>query len=333
MAYVRRNSSAALGRASDARITLRVAERLQPKPLGSATLKHRQPARGQADMKNRFLASLALAAMIAAPATAADLPYKAPPPLAEAYYDWSGAYVGLNVGGTHYNVTHHFPSPGAVTPDVTTGDHDAIFGIHAGAQWQWGAWVLGAEAARSGCSHECRMQRPAGRTRLRRKYLRRAQDHRPVHGGRATGLCLGPVAGLCDRGLRLRPYRERALLDHHRYLRPAGRPWKRRRQQQPRLVCGRRLRLHGPQGRAGRRDSRRRVSALRRRRSACVLRQSRLRRTGRARLRPERHGRHRPRSADHQDAWVWLRSSCGRGGLAFPGCSAAPDLASLRSKA
>ena len=156
MAYVRRNSSAALGRASDARITLRVAERLQPKPLGSATLKHRQPARGQADMKNRFLASLALAAMIAAPATAADLPYKAPPPLAEAYYDWSGAYVGLNVGGTHYNVTHHFPSPGAVTPDVTTGDHDAIFGIHAGAQWQWGAWVLGAELARSGCSHECR---------------------------------------------------------------------------------------------------------------------------------------------------------------------------------
>src|SRR6516164_5090908 len=138
--------SAALGRASDARITLRVAERLQPKPLGSATLKRRQPTRGQADMKNRFLASVALAAMIAAPATAADLPYKAPPPLPEAYYDWSGAYVGLNVGGTHYNVTHH----------VTTGDHDAIFGIHAGAQWQWGAWVLGAEAARSGCSHECR---------------------------------------------------------------------------------------------------------------------------------------------------------------------------------
>src|SRR6266540_4877570 len=79
-------------------------------------LKRRQPARGQADMKNLFLASLALAAMIAAPATAADLPYKAPPPLPVAYYDWSGAYVGLNVGGTHYNVTHHFPSPGAVTP-------------------------------------------------------------------------------------------------------------------------------------------------------------------------------------------------------------------------
>ena len=49
-----------------------------------------------------------------------------------------------------------FPVAGSLTPDVTTGDHDAIFGIHAGAQWQWGAWVLGAELARSGCSHECR---------------------------------------------------------------------------------------------------------------------------------------------------------------------------------
>jgi len=107
-------------------------------------------------MKNLFLVSLALAVVVAAPATAADLPFEAPPPLPVAYYDWSGAYVGFNVGGTHYNVTHHFPSPGAITPDVTTGDHDAIFGVHAGAQAQWGAWVLGAEVARSGCSHECR---------------------------------------------------------------------------------------------------------------------------------------------------------------------------------
>src|SRR5260370_7696605 len=107
-------------------------------------------------MKNLFLASLTLAAVIAGPATAADLPYPAPPPLPVAYYDWSGAYVGFNVGATHYNVTPHFPSPGAITPDVTTGDHDAILGIHAGAQWQWGTWVLGAEVARSGCSHECR---------------------------------------------------------------------------------------------------------------------------------------------------------------------------------
>src|SRR5262249_60938332 len=110
---------------SDAGWPWRVAERSPPKRRVSAMLKRRQPARGQADMRNLFLASLALAATIAAPARAADLPYKAPPPLPEAYYDWSGAYVGLNVGGTPHYVTHHFPSPGARTPPATTRHHGA----------------------------------------------------------------------------------------------------------------------------------------------------------------------------------------------------------------
>ena len=149
------NRSSGIAR-PDARMTLRVAERLQPKPPGSAMLKTSTAGLGRAVMKNLFLASVTLAAVIAGPATAADLPFEAPPPLPAAYYDWSGAYVGFNVGGTHYNVTHHFPSPGAITPDVTTGDHDAVFGIHAGAQWQWSTWVLGAEVARSGCARECR---------------------------------------------------------------------------------------------------------------------------------------------------------------------------------
>jgi outer membrane immunogenic protein len=133
-----------------------VAERLQPTPPGKTRLKRRQSFWARAVMKNLFLGSLALAAMIAGPATAADLPYKAPPPLPVAYYDWSGIYGGFNVGGARYDVTHHFPTPGAITPDVTTGDSDAIFGLHVGAQWQWGAWVFGVEAARIGCFNECR---------------------------------------------------------------------------------------------------------------------------------------------------------------------------------
>ena len=36
-----------------------------------------------------------------------------------------------------------------------TGGSEGIYGFHAGAQWQWGAWVLGAEAALSGCFSEC----------------------------------------------------------------------------------------------------------------------------------------------------------------------------------
>ena len=51
-------------------------------------------------MKKFLLGSVALAAMIAGPAAmAADLRPPAPPPPPVAYYNWSGAYIGFNVGG------------------------------------------------------------------------------------------------------------------------------------------------------------------------------------------------------------------------------------------
>jgi outer membrane immunogenic protein len=110
-------------------------------------------------MRNLFLASVALAAAMLGSALAADMPL-APVAAPVAYYDWSGAYVGFNIGGAWYDVTHHFTTPGAITPDVTTSDSDAIFGFHAGARWQWGQWVLGVEAALSGCANECRSTSP-----------------------------------------------------------------------------------------------------------------------------------------------------------------------------
>jgi outer membrane immunogenic protein len=86
-----------------------------------------------------------------------------PPPPPVAYYDWSGVYAGGNIGGVWYDVDRTFRNPqglGGFGPgsvgNFTTNDSDAIFGFHAGAQWQWGAWVLGVEAALSGCTHECR---------------------------------------------------------------------------------------------------------------------------------------------------------------------------------
>jgi len=77
------------------------------------------------------------------------------------YYDWSGAYVGGNIGGVWYQQNQHFPTPNAVGPfaqsaDFSTSGSDGIFGFHAGTQWQWGFWVLGVEAALSGCTSECR---------------------------------------------------------------------------------------------------------------------------------------------------------------------------------
>jgi outer membrane immunogenic protein len=107
-------------------------------------------------MRHFIVAGMALAGMIAAPAMAAELPIAAPPPPVAPYYNWSGAYIGFNAGGTWYDVTHIFVTPGAITPNVTTNGSDGIVGFHAGAQWQWGAWVLGAEAALSGCFQECR---------------------------------------------------------------------------------------------------------------------------------------------------------------------------------
>jgi outer membrane immunogenic protein len=110
-------------------------------------------------MKKFLLSSVGLAAMLAGPAMAADMPVAAPPP-PPVLYDWSGAYVGANIGGTWYDVDRHFlvgPTPGFPTfPDFSTSDSDTIYGFHAGLQWQWGAWVLGVEAALSGCVSECR---------------------------------------------------------------------------------------------------------------------------------------------------------------------------------
>ena len=107
-------------------------------------------------MKKFLLASVAFAA-IAGPAMAADMPV-APPPPPVVYYDWTGAYIGFNAGGVWNESRSHFPGRGPVKPNFSTNDSDGIFGFHAGAQWQWGAWVLGAEAALSGCFKECLSQ-------------------------------------------------------------------------------------------------------------------------------------------------------------------------------
>jgi outer membrane immunogenic protein len=76
-----------------------------------------------------------------------SVPMPAPPPV--PYYDWSGAYVGGNVGGVWYDVRREYTGASTfIGPafNQTTSDSDGIFGFHAGAQWQWGAWVLGVEA-------------------------------------------------------------------------------------------------------------------------------------------------------------------------------------------
>src|SRR5712691_8089004 len=98
-------------------------------------------------MKKFLLGSMALAAMIAGPAMAADMPvkYKAPPPV--VVYDWSGAYIGFSIGGMWNEVTRTYPNLGPV--DFKSKGDDVVYDFHAGLQQQWGSWVLGIEAGYS----------------------------------------------------------------------------------------------------------------------------------------------------------------------------------------
>ena len=103
-------------------------------------------------MRKLFLGSMALAALIAGPAMAADMPVKALPP-PPVVYDWSGVYVGFNIGGAWVDVERTYPNLGGAS--IKSDNSDVIYGFHAGAQGQWGGWVLGIEAAYSACMREC----------------------------------------------------------------------------------------------------------------------------------------------------------------------------------
>jgi outer membrane immunogenic protein len=99
-----------------------------------------------------FATATVLALGLVAPASAADLaarPYtKAPPPMAVAYYDWSGFYIGANGGWGSSRKCWDLVSP-AGTFLLAEGCHDATGGFAGGQigyRWQAGGWVFGLEA-------------------------------------------------------------------------------------------------------------------------------------------------------------------------------------------
>jgi outer membrane immunogenic protein len=108
-------------------------------------------------MKKLGVAGVALAALIAAPAIAADMPrpvYKAPPPVV-APFSWTGFYIGVNGGGA-WGDSRVTLSPAAIfgAPDIailtTNGSphlHPTGFtgGGQAGYNWQSGNLVFGVE--------------------------------------------------------------------------------------------------------------------------------------------------------------------------------------------
>jgi outer membrane immunogenic protein len=105
-------------------------------------------------MRKLTYGSITLAALIAGPALAADLPvhapiYRGPPPVVA--YSWSGFYMGINGGAVwgHKCWTFLGSVAGGPIPAVSEGCHSptgGIFGGQAGFNWQVGALVFGVEA-------------------------------------------------------------------------------------------------------------------------------------------------------------------------------------------
>src|SRR5262245_17374288 len=103
---------------------------------------------GREEIMNKMMTSvLALAALAASPAIAADLPVKAPPPPAPpAVYNWTGLYSATVIGGGWEDVNGTYLLP----PDRhNTSQSRGWWGSAYGAQYQWNNYVLGIEGAYS----------------------------------------------------------------------------------------------------------------------------------------------------------------------------------------
>jgi outer membrane immunogenic protein len=107
-------------------------------------------------MKRILIASAALASLLAVTsASAADLPY-AKAPVVAAVYDWTGFYIGTNVGyswGRGSTDGTQTRTVGVLAPAITTlpltGRADVngfIGGAQLGYNWQRGSWLFGLES-------------------------------------------------------------------------------------------------------------------------------------------------------------------------------------------
>lgn len=113
-------------------------------------------------MNKTLMVGLLAALSLSSPTLAADLATKAPIYKAEAPYNWSGWYVGLNAGGDWGRSTSStrvdqgggvplfiIPLPPAITALGAPASYSTsgfTGGVHGGYNWQSGSLVLGLEA-------------------------------------------------------------------------------------------------------------------------------------------------------------------------------------------
>ena len=101
-------------------------------------------------MKKSIVGLVAIGALVAAPAVAADLrmPVKAPPAPIAPLYSWTGLYIGAGVGGEWETIdgSFVFPPPASWEIKNSRGVADA----HVGAQYQLSNVVFGVEGQFAG---------------------------------------------------------------------------------------------------------------------------------------------------------------------------------------
>jgi outer membrane immunogenic protein len=94
-------------------------------------------------MRASLLFGICLAALAAAPAIAADLPLKAPPaPPPVPAFNWTGFYIGANIGGAF---THDTLTDNLTGASLSSNNDGFIGGGQVGYNWQINSWVLGVE--------------------------------------------------------------------------------------------------------------------------------------------------------------------------------------------
>jgi len=107
-------------------------------------------------MRTPLLGVVASVALLVGPALAADIPVKAPPPIAHVAPSWTGFYVGLNAGGSFgsdtatQNATFISPALGAnelLSNTTQQAPKGWLAGGQLGYNWQVSSsYVLGLEA-------------------------------------------------------------------------------------------------------------------------------------------------------------------------------------------
>lgn len=94
----------------------------------------------------RIVVALVIVALHAARALAADGAAKAPPQVPAAY-DWTGFYLGVNIGGAvgRNLTTHNIAANPGSAEQSNVSPVGIIGGAQAGYNWQFGMWLLGVE--------------------------------------------------------------------------------------------------------------------------------------------------------------------------------------------